>query len=585
MPPVHRLGQRALLALRTVRHLKPRQMAALLARGRPATPRPRVSARLAPWDPRAAAALAGLGPVDTPSAVQARADAFAASWIEMLGHAEPLDAVWPDGGSHGPLWRYHVQYHDVLADAAWSAHRDGDARAVARIAARLESWMDRWERGGAPAWDAYPTSVRLTNWMRVLGWIGTDLPAGLRERMLAGHAAHVDLVDRRLERHLQGNHLLRNASALVVGAHAWAGARQSGLAAHARELFYQQLHAQVGADGVHEERSPMYHARALRDALDVVAVLDGVGEPVPDPVRERVRAMAEATPWLRRVDGTLCLLNDTAGDHGVDVDGALGLAHRLVCASSAGPEGVRAFRDARLVVAVDGRAGDRLMIDVGAPAPPHQPGHAHAGALGIELDLGGLPVVVDPGCSGYDGDPFRSYFRGTAAHNTVAIDGRDQSEMWGAFRVARRAAVALSRCEGGVASLRVEAECTPYHDRGAAHYRVVRRDGRTITVEDRIDGAGGKRLDAHWHLHPDWSAHAGGAGVLLEHASGARAVLTVEGQDALALHRGERAASGEPSCGWYARGFGAVVPTWSLRATVLRNDGRTLRTRIEPSGR
>src|SRR5690606_15807738 len=80
-----------------------------------------------------------------------------------------------------------------------------------------------------------------------------------------------------------------------------------------------------------------------------------------------------------------------------------------------------------------------LFCDVGAIGPDYLPGHAHADSLTFELSVRGQRCVVDSGCSTYAAGPERSRQRGTAAHNTVLVDGEDSSEVWGSFRVARRA--------------------------------------------------------------------------------------------------------------------------------------------------
>src|SRR6185295_1096925 len=71
--------------------------------------------------------------------------------------------------------------------------------------------------------------------------------------------------------------------------------------------------------------------------------------------------------------------------------------------------------------------------------PSYQPGHAHADTLSFELSLHGRRVLVNSGTSEYGTGPERQRQRSTAAHNTVVIDGQDSSEVWGGFRVARRA--------------------------------------------------------------------------------------------------------------------------------------------------
>jgi hypothetical protein len=52
--------------------------------------------------------------------------------------------------------------------------------------------------------------------------------------------------------------------------------------------------------------------------------------------------------------------------------------------------------------------------------------HAHADALGFELRVDGVDILVDPGTFTYrPGSPWRNYFRSTRAHNAVELDGAD----------------------------------------------------------------------------------------------------------------------------------------------------------------
>ena len=124
--------------------------------------------------------------------------------------------------------------------------------------------------------------------------------------------------------------------------------------------------------------------------------------------------MREALSWMLRADGTLWALNDTAADHEV----ALG----PLLAGTAAPAGVREFRRVGVAIAIDSATNDRIRFDASAPAPPFQPAHSHAGALGFELDVGGVPCLVDGGCSGYDGDPWRPHLRSTAAHRAPSLN-------------------------------------------------------------------------------------------------------------------------------------------------------------------
>ncbi len=69
-------------------------------------------------------------------------------------------------------------------------------------------------------------------------------------------------------------------------------------------------------------------------------------------------------------------------------------------------------------------------------------GHGHADALSLVLFSGGRDLLIDSGTFVYNGAAeSREYFRSTRAHNTVVVDGRDQSEQAGTFQWKSRATV------------------------------------------------------------------------------------------------------------------------------------------------
>lgn len=565
---------RAARLVRTLRHLRGRQLLHLpLQRLRPAWQPTRVAAT---WSTdraaRAGSALTALGPV----AGVTEAERIATAWLDghfvMLGEEIAWTGDWTMRGP-SPLWRYHLHYHEHLADLAWLAARDNDTRAVDRLVADLAGWERAWGEGGAPAWDAYVVSVRVGSWVRILAWAGALLPEATRQRLQDGIATHVEHLAHRFEWHLDGNHLLRNAWALALGSAFFDGPWAHRTAARAQRLFSALMDDQILADGWHVERSPMYHVRALRDAMELEAVLQSVGAPIDHARNAALQRMAAALPWMRRADGSLWLLNDAAQDHGV------ALAPLNESPAAAEPAlGVRHFVDAGTIVVID-EDGDRLRLDVGGPAPAHQPAHAHAGALGFELDLAGVPCIVDRGCSGYDGDPWRSYLRGTAAHSTVMLDGQDQSELWATFRIGGRAAVRVTECVGGARDLTVRAECRAFATRAHTHARTVQRRGRTVTITDEVRGPALERVDGFVHFAPEWEATAVDASTVRVARAGQSVLVRVDGAVRVSLHRGEM----HPRCGWQAERFNTVVPAWTLRLTATERQRPRWTITIDPS--
>jgi uncharacterized heparinase superfamily protein len=302
------------------------------------------------------------------------------------------------------------------------------------------------------------------------------------------------LVRRSVEHDIGGNHVLRNGAALVIGGLCLHDARsaQRGLALLEREVRRQLLD-----DGGHEERSPSYHRAVLADLEDVASVIRNAGRPVPDWLADATAAMRRWLGALAGPDGRLPLLND--GWEGPPI--ADRSSAPLSDMSSSGYVVLRS-------------EADQAVLDVGVVAPPHLPPHAHADVLSFVMWADGHPVVVDPGSFSYAG-PDRQRYRGTAAHNTVEVDGEDQCEFWGAFRAAHMPAV-----RRGSPELRAEAVLLSAEHDGYSRLSdpVIHRrtfcwlQGNGLVVVDRLMAGGPHDVRSRIHLAPgvDWDGERAG---------------------------------------------------------------------------
>ncbi|MFL5581443.1 MAG: heparinase II/III family protein [Gemmatimonadaceae bacterium] len=572
---------RALLYARTLRHLRPRQLLYLplrrLQRGAPgAAGAPATAADAPRLSPRADSlrdTMIAWGPRNEDAV--ARADAVLAGRFTFLNHTETLPRIDWRRRHVSHLWSYNLHYFDYAADLAWAWRLTADARYAERFVELATGWAAATAGLRGDGWEPYTVSLRVVNWASALLLLEDAVPADVRARLLASAHAQLVALERQVEWHLLANHLQKNLQALAVGGLLFDDAAARRWRARYPALLWREVTEQVLPDGGHFERSPMYHLVALVDLLETVALARAAGERVPAAVVARLEAMVRATAVLVRPDGALHLFNDAANGIAPPRAYADRLAGMTLDAGIPDARGQLALPDTGYFGVAEG--GDRLLVDCGAAAPDYQMGHAHCDLLSFELDLAGAPVVVDSGVSGYDGDPLREYARSTRAHNTVVIAGREQHEVWGTFRVARRARVvaARARSDGGV--FLFEGAYRPYHAPRAEHRRTVEREGREVRVTDVVAGAGGARLESHLHLHPDVAvALEGHVAVLRWPGGGAR--VDWFGVDAVALHRGETA----PAQGWYCPEFGIALTAPCLTATVRSNDGRPFGFRIVP---
>jgi hypothetical protein len=110
--------------------------------------------------------------------------------------------------------------------------------------------------------------------------------------------------------------------------------------------------------------------------------------------------------------------------------------------------------------------------------------------------------VIDPGRFTYEPEsPWRQWFKGTAAHNTVCVDGLDQTPFRPGKPRARSTAVLLGRfATPGLDVLRGEVR-SPAYD--AIHVRTVAFvDDDYWIVHDRLRAATAHRYESRWHLAP-----------------------------------------------------------------------------------
>ncbi len=131
--------------------------------------------------------------------------------------------------------------------------------------------------------------------------------------------------------------------------------------------------------------------------------------------------------------------------------------------------------------------------------------HGHADALAFTLSLGGEEFLIDPGTYAYHTQKsWRDYFRSTAAHNTVCVDHRDQSEIGGNFMWLRKANARLIAHQPDGAQQRFEGEHDGYQCLAdpVTHRRVVEFDTNrnTVVVKDILQCRGSHHVALHWHL-------------------------------------------------------------------------------------
>jgi uncharacterized heparinase superfamily protein len=402
---------------------------------------------------------------------------------------------------------YHANYCDFL-----NVDLNGpeDSQLLLQATRIALSWCDQNARGTEVGWGRFFLSLRIVNWLKYLARNAAraeKIGDGAQiERVMASLRLQILFLESRLEKELLANHLLKNAKALVFAGALLEAPESDRWRDLGQQILREQIAEQILPDGGHIERSPMYHAWILDDLLDIRQLFESHPPDSPECALEVFQGINRMGRYLNQIihpDGEIPLFNDSQlnvtrptleilSDAGVPTENS----------SQSGVE-VQAMSDTGYATIRDTIARSFLIFDCGPLGPDYQPGHGHSDVLSYELTLQGQRVIVDTGVSSYERGPERHYERSTAAHNTIRIDGLEQAEIWGNFRVGRRPAVSPIRC-GEIAGCQfVRGTHFGYEHLAVVHSRtIIRLKGDAWVFVDSLSGKGRHKVESFIHLHP-----------------------------------------------------------------------------------
>ena len=413
------------------------------------------------------------------------------------------------------LWLYNLHYFEWL----WTLEY-ADAKSV------VLNWIENYQlTRGQKGWEPYPISLRVMNWCGVFfGKYRNKIldDTSFLEYFWNSIFHQCKWLTSHLEVHVLGNHLFENGAALVFAGSCFDGEEASRWFNAGMKILRREIPEQILPDGMHFERSPMYHSRMLY----TMAVLRATqNEEVAALLDTPMHCMVKAIETVCHPDGQIALFNDSAFGIYNQPSALLQYCRQLYAKGQqdGGQEKSRSTTTSSYIC-MDGEnfrlpdsgyygfsddRGNYLICDAGTIGPDYQPGHAHADIFSFELSLKGHRVIVDSGVYDYESSEMRKYCRSTAAHNTVEINGADQCELWGTFRVARRGYPQNVQAVTSEGCFILSGSHSGYHrlPGNPTHSRMINWDSQLsiLKVSDTVQSKVPVRAVSRIHLHPDCS--------------------------------------------------------------------------------
>ncbi len=527
------------------------------------------------------------------------------------------------------LWELNRHLEVVTLAQAYAL--TSDRRYLDHLRRLITSWIRQCPYPLGPNWcSSLELGIRLINWQlayRIVGGAASVLFEGsegkrFAEEWLLSIYQHVHFVMGHLSSHSSANnHLIGELTGAYVAAATWpCWPEMDDWRRQAQSALLEQVNVQTHEDGVNREQAVSYQQFVMYFLLIAGLVSRQTSAPFPDAFWQALRRMTGFVDALLDVGGNMPMIGDA--DDGIvyalvprerfepfrdllTVGGQLfgearwrrrGSSHTATAqwlCGDGGPVLVPTdHADASPLTFPAGGyyiLGDRLgeadetklIMDAGPLGFLSIAAHGHADCLSLLLSASGKELLVDPGTYCYHTErEWRDYFRSTAAHNTVRVDGVDQSQIAGAFLWAEKAEASVERFETSPTRDCLRARHSGYRRLAdpVTHIREVIFDktSRTIDVIDEIQCAGRHRVERFWHFAEQCAVALDGGRVAVSNGS---VRLSLETEDAGVSGRLLRGQA-QPIGGWISRRFAHKEPTATV-VFVNEVEGNTfLRTRL-----
>ena len=332
---------------------------------------------------------------------------------------------------------------------------------------------------------SYTMALHIPNVVIALELFGDTVDTAFREKVYCELYSQYVYLQEHQEKHLLANHYFEDLKALIIAAYLFKDDKKLDCYLKA---FKKQCDEQILADGVHYELSLMYHKLIMEDLMRIGMLAKQTDFPECKWIIPLIQKMTDACSSLEKGIGRTPLFND-AGDN-------VAKTCEQLCLAADKQFGIKpvikdSFSDSGYYKLYD---EDRALIfDAGPIGVDYQPAHGHCDCLSFELSVDGKPLFVNSGTYEYQGD-LRKYFRKTCAHNTMEINGHEQSQCWGGFRVGKRISRVFGKLRDGI----VEGGYRNY--RGEEHRRTITLKGGVLEVTDSINAQDGIQVKSYLHI-------------------------------------------------------------------------------------
>lgn len=524
--------------------------------------------------------------------------------------------------------------HLQLVTLAVAYADTGESHYLEEIQRQLEEWFEQCPYPQGPHWvSSLELGIRLINWSIVWGLIGgdsakvfeSDAGAAFKERWLTCIFQHVHFINSYYSGHSSANnHLIGEAAGVYVAAKTWplwTGFSEWG--SNAKKILEEQAVQQNYSDGVNKEQAISYQQFVLDFLIVPLLISRQTNDKFSQAYVDTVEHMLEYLQSLMDSNNNIPMIGDADDGYvfrllwddefcpysSLLATGAV-LFNRGDFKKSAGKfddksalllgenarsefEGLKSekvikrciFSEAGYYILGDEYETDneyQIVVDAGPLGLGGIAAHGHSDALSFWMSSKGREFLVDPGTFAYHTEKkWRDYFRGTSAHNTLRIDGQDQSQIGGNFMWLQKANATCELLSHTDSQDRLIVSHDGYLKLPdpVNHIREfsLDKEARRLIVIDKLICNGEHIVEQFWHLSEDCQIEPVEHGYKIHNAGVEITMILDKKLGEQVVFRGDS----DLPLGWISRRFDVKKATTTLRATTSIQGDVELTTYID----
>lgn len=393
------------------------------------------------------------------------------------------------------LWNFNFHYFEYAIALASKYKLTNDIKYFNKFKELYQDWWNSFkDREDGDAWHPYTISLRIPNIL-----ICCELFAELLEKtpqfkteLLNSIYLQYCFLSKNPEKNLLGNHYFENLKCLYICSVFF---QEEEKCKKYEEILLKEIDVQILKDGMHYERSFMYHHIILEDLIRVERTsqyTDNVR--FREKIIDTICKMADCIYSMEHI-GTdrIPLFNDAGSGVAKSGKQLLSAVHRLYLYE---PQQIDTLEAAGYYLLNQNEI--KIVFDCGEMGPSYITGHGHCDVLSFELFADGHPIFVNGGTYQYQSE-LRSFFRSTCAHNTIRVGKNEQADCWGEHRTADRFKI-LEVIRNNNESVR---GCVRYFN-GDVVRREIKLIGERVIIQDGLIEINNKRdtVSSYFRIHP-----------------------------------------------------------------------------------